>query len=126
MRKVLICGSRTRLDNKFQNSCLEHLIKDDDIVISGMAKGPDTIGRVHAQRRKLEVIKMPANWRLYGRSAGYRRNAEMVAIADRVIAFWDGVSRGTKMTIDLAIKKGLPVSINVGSMKTNEWKHRNF
>ncbi len=39
------------------------------------------------------------------------RNAEMVGMCDRVIAFWDGVSRGTKFTIDYAKARNLDVKI---------------
>jgi nucleoside 2-deoxyribosyltransferase len=40
-----------------------------------------------------------------------KRNIEMVAIADVVVAFWDGWSYGTAHTISHAVKKGIPVLI---------------
>lgn len=45
------------------------------------------------------------NWDKYGKSAGYRRNKEMVDIASAAICFWDGKSKGTKHTIDLCKEK---------------------
>jgi len=35
----------------------------------------------------------------------------IVAIADCVVAFWDGVSRGTKYTIDSAKKQNMIVQV---------------
>ena len=35
----------------------------------------------------------------------------MVDICDKVIVFWDGVSKGTKHTIDYAVKVGNPIEI---------------
>jgi uncharacterized phage-like protein YoqJ len=40
-----------------------------------------------------------------------RRNQALVNKADRLVAFWDGQSSGTGMTIDLARKAGIPVEI---------------
>ena len=48
---------------------------------------------------------------MYGRSAGFKRNALIVAESDEVVAFWDMKSKGTKSTIDLATKAGKPVRI---------------
>lgn len=43
--------------------------------------------------------------------AGIMRNAVMADNADALIAYWDGISRGTKNMIDEARKKGLAVRI---------------
>jgi hypothetical protein len=48
---------------------------------------------------------------MYGKGAGYIRNATMAKNADAVIAFWDGNSPGTKHMIDIANQKKLPVRI---------------
>ena len=53
----------------------------------------------------------PADWKKYGKSAGYVRNSEMAEVAESLIAFWDGKSRGTKNMIDIAKNKGLKVRI---------------
>lgn len=54
-----------------------------------------------------------ANWNLYGKSAGFKRNELIVNMADLIVALWDGTSRGTKHTIDLAVKAGKPVDIYI-------------
>ena len=82
-----------------------------DTLVCGMAKGVDTMAYEWAKRVGIEVHKYPADWSL-GKSAGYIRNAEMADNADALIAVWDGYSKGTKMMIDLATKKGLKVYVH--------------
>lgn len=80
-------------------------------VISGTARGADKLGEEFAERNGLQVHRMPADWDTYGKSAGHRRNAEMGAFAlaheGRLLALWDGQSRGTKGMIEWASKNGL-------------------
>jgi hypothetical protein len=80
-------------------------------VVSGTARGIDSIGESWARDNKIPLKQFPADWDTYGRSAGYIRNAEMADYADALIAIWDGKSRGTKHMIDIATKKGLEVFI---------------
>lgn len=74
---------------------LIHLNKEDLTIISGMARGADSLAVSYANERDIKVIRMPANWDLYGKRAGYIRNDEMANVADMLIAFWNGQSRGT-------------------------------
>lgn len=77
------------------------------IIVSGKAKGADSLGERYAKEFGYTVEEYPANWEKFGKSAGYRRNAEMAEVADALIAFWDGQSRGTAHMISLAKSKGL-------------------
>lgn len=77
-------------------------------IICGMAAGADMLGRRWAHENALAVVEMPADWEKHGRSAGYIRNEEMAKKADQVVVFWDGLSKGSKNMIDLAIKYGKP------------------
>lgn len=83
--------------------------------ISGTAKGADNLGETFAHKYGFEVVRFPADWDVYGKSAGPRRNAEMAKYAAEengvLIAFWDGKSRGTRSMIDLANRYGLEVHI---------------
>jgi len=102
---TIIAGSRTINDFDL----LEWVIKESEldiaIVISGMAKGVDTLGMIWANKYNVPIIKMPADWNKYGRSAGYKRNEEMSKKAHALICLWDGESYGTKNMIDLMEKK---------------------
>jgi hypothetical protein len=88
------------------------LVNQKDVeIVSGTAAGADTLGERYAQEKGYEVKKFPAQWDLYGKSAGYKRNQQMAEYADGLIAFWDGKSRGTKHMIDIATNKGLKVRV---------------
>lgn len=80
-------------------------------IISGTAKGADTLGEQFAEEHHLGLRRMPANWSKHGRSAGFKRNQEMANIGHALIAFWDGKSRGTKHMIDIAERMNLPTKI---------------
>lgn len=81
--------------------------KDVEIV-SGGARGADSLAEEYADRHLLGLKIFTADWDDYGKSAGYKRNKEIVDYADIIIAFWNGESKGTKHTIDLANKAGKP------------------
>ena len=81
------------------------------MVVCGMAKGADMLGKEWADNNHMPVDKHPADWNTHGKVAGYRRNEEMAQVADGAIVFWDGISRGSKHMIETAEKKGLPVKV---------------
>lgn len=81
------------------------------VVVSGGADGVDSIAERAARARALEVMVFPADWGRYGRKAGPLRNAEIVAAADRVVAFWNGRSHGTLNTVVQAARAGRPVEV---------------
>lgn len=106
------------------NKCTEILeqetknyIPDKIRIVSGTARGADKLGEQFAQTAHYEISRFPAEWNTYGKSAGYRRNAEMAKFASKngnigvLIAFWDGKSRGTKHMIDLVRKYRLRVHV---------------
>jgi hypothetical protein len=80
-------------------------------VVSGGARGVDSLGEMWAKEHDVPVKIFPAQWHVHGRSAGYRRNVEMAKNADALIACWDEVSKGTKHMIDIAREKGLTVYV---------------
>lgn len=77
-------------------------------IISGNAKGADSLGEKFAEEFNYNLKKFPANWDLYGKKAGLIRNEQMAKYAKKddnysiLIAFWDSMSRGTKHMIDTA------------------------
>lgn len=114
--KVIIAGGRhfdnytllkERCDYFLQNKLKECQV----IIISGHATGADALGERYAQERGLECEQYPADWKTHGRAAGPIRNAQMAEVADALIAFWDGQSRGTANMINLAKSKGLKVAV---------------
>lgn len=91
--------------------CLQNQQPEDIVVISGHASGADALGERYAQKRGLQLETFPAYWKVLGKAAGPIRNAKLAEVADALIAFWDGKSRGTKNMIDTATKRGLKVAV---------------
>ena len=73
--------------------------------------GADALGERYAAERGYLLRRFPADWKQYGRAAGVRRNKEMAQNADALIAFWDGISRGTKNMIEEATAAGIIVCV---------------
>lgn len=117
MNRVIIAGSRTFTDWKmFQEKVKEILSNYTDIeIVSGHARGADTMGEWYAQNNNIPLKVFPAQWDTYGKRAGYLRNQQMLDYANEetpvLIAFWDGSSRGTKMMIDIAQRAEAEVHI---------------
>lgn len=114
--KVIIAGGRSFADYELLTTKCDALLKQksttlDIVIISGTAKGADSLGERYALERGYAVEHFPADWKKYGRAAGMMRNAQMADIANALIAFWDGKSSGTKNMIDTAMKKKLNISI---------------
>lgn len=110
---------------RFAYEILINEFSDGDILISGGAKGVDIFAEKTIDewnRLKLHVtatisqfqkkIFLP-DWDRYGKKAGFIRNQLIIDEADKVIALWDGSSKGTKHSIDLAITKKIPVDIYI-------------
>lgn len=109
--KVIIAGSRGIMDpSVVPQAALQSGFTVTEVV-SGTARGVDQLGEAWAILVGIPVRRFPADWNRFGRSAGFRRNAEMAEYADALIAIWDGASRGTTHMIDLARSKGLKVFV---------------
>lgn len=81
------------------------------VIVSGGCAGADLLGERYAKENGYSIDRYPAEWKEYGKKAGIMRNAVMADNADALIAYWDGISRGTKNMIDEARKRGLAVRI---------------
>ena len=81
------------------------------VIISGGAPGVDQAAEDAAKSTGLELIVFPADWDGLGRKAGPIRNSQIVEAADRLVAFWDGISRGTQDSIRKAELRGIPVIV---------------
>ena len=111
--KVIIAGGRNFNDyEKVYKECGSTLREQTYIeIVSGTARGADKLGERFAKENNYSLSSFPADWNKYGKSAGYKRNAQMADYADALIAFWDGKSKGTKHMIDLAKSANLKLKI---------------
>lgn len=128
MGRILITGSRSWTDHGLIATALEQAIEDlkpdTAVLVSGACPdGADAIAEhVAAEVFGIEVECHPADWATHGRSAGFRRNAQMVALgADVCLAFISDctsprcqradrphLSHGATNTADLAERAGIP------------------
>jgi hypothetical protein len=111
--KVAVIGSRS-FDN--YNKVVETLskIKITEIV-SGGAKGADSLGERYANENNIPTKIFLPDWEKYGKTAGFKRNTEIIENAELVVAFWDMESKGTKDSISKAEKlnkKVLIINVN--------------
>lgn len=109
MFKCLVVGSRSITDYKLIKKHLDYILqnKKDIEIVSGGASGVDGLAKQYATENHLKYKEFPADWEKYGNAAGYRRNLRMheyiSQFPDRIcVAFWDGKSRGTKHSFDIA------------------------
>lgn len=111
--RTIIAGSRDITDRDLILQAIRARPADWHIssVISGEARGVDRTARDLAVSFGVPVVRMPANWDMHGREAGYIRNKEMAEVADGLIAIWDGHSRGTASMIQIAEEKNLRVFV---------------
>ena len=111
--RVLICGSRSIQDKNLIWSKLDEIFsntQDEIEILHGGATGPDVLGKNWAFQYK-KVVNIRAflpDWERWGKGAGMLRNVQMLeAKPDMVIAFYDGISKGTEHTIRQAHKRGI-------------------
>lgn len=103
--KLAIVGGRTFNNYDILNKYIAQVCQENDFtiieIISGGARGADKLGERYAKDNNIPTRIFPAEWDKYGKSAGFRRNKDIIDACDVCIAFWDGESRGTKHDIDL-------------------------
>lgn len=111
--RVIIAGGRNFNDYDYLETTCDYLHERKPFteVICGLARGADSLGKRWAYSRNIPVVGFPAMWHSYDNAAGPKRNQEMADAADALIAFHDGISRGTADMIARAERKGIPVRV---------------
>lgn len=128
--KVIIAGGRDFENYKLLKLKMDYYlknVKEEIIIISGKAKGADTLGEKYAREKGYKVLSFPAKWddiyvpgavikenkygKEYNVKAGMTRNKLMLENGDVLVAFWNKQSSGTKHMIDIAKEKGLKVRV---------------
>lgn len=94
--KIAVIGSRSFSNYKFMCSILDYY--DIKKIISGGARGADTLGRRYANDNGIEIRELV-------------QNCDIINACDEVIAFWDSHSKGTKHAIEYAERQGKPVHV---------------
>lgn len=105
--KLAIIGSR----NAGAINIAQYVQEQPSEVVSGGARGVDTYAAMYAAANNIPLKVFKPDYQAHLQGAPIRRNELIVQYADKVLAFWDGKSRGTKYVIDYARKHGKPVQI---------------
>lgn len=123
MYKLIIAGGRDFNDEAvlveaFNTYLDKYELEDSEVeVISGTAKGADSLGAELARHNNIAVKEFPAQWQdmsdpcvpkqnsygTYNALAGMKRNKQMGEYADGALIFWNGKSTGTKDMINQMI-----------------------
>jgi hypothetical protein len=119
--RVIIAGSRTvRAYETVARAVLESGINPSVVLSGGQSSwdpwtrkryGADYFAEQWARAHCIPIELHPADWNRWGKAAGPKRNAEMVAVADGLIAVWNGSSRGTADVIRRARERGIVVFV---------------
>jgi len=106
--KLGVVGSRNFNDYTLMKKYLDkiHTVEPITCIVSGGAQGADKLSEKWAKEYNIGTKIFIPDWKRFNKAAGYIRNADIVKEADKIIAFWNGKSKGTKHTIDICKKEG--------------------
>lgn len=113
-KKVGVIGSRGYNDMNHFAAWIKYYTQNMQkicFVSGGCRSGADSLIELYASANDNNMLVFYPKYSEFGKRATLVRNQEIIDASDVLIAFWDGVSTGTKHTIDLANKKGIPVKI---------------
>lgn len=99
-------GASTPLDGR-EDGRLDR----SSVLVSRPGLDPERMGVPLSHGDRLPVKRHLAYWSKLGPAAGPERNGRVVADCDRLVAFWDGLSRGTDNAIKQAEAAGKPVDV---------------
>jgi len=146
--RVIIAGSRSFTDIRYVKLAVKLTLERHPglsitEVVSGKARGADTLGEWWAKKNSIPVKEMPAPWddltrpgakirtnawgKKYNANAGFERNRDMAKYAaddpygqGGLIALWDGESNGTLDMIEHAKAYNLWVEMFTKRLKAPE------
>lgn len=116
--KVAVVGSRGFSDAIHLSAVMEDWFMNQEglqakitEIISGGAKGADSLAADWARTHGIKLTEYLPDWDTYGKRAGFIRNEDIIKGADMVLAFWDGVSKGTQNSLSIAKRLKKPTLI---------------
>jgi hypothetical protein len=124
---VIIAGSRDIDDPALLRAALDDAALPIGEVVSGAARGVDTLGEQWAKAHGVHVERFPVTsdeWKYIGNSAGRKRNADMLLytlkspLKSAILTLWDGQSTGTAHMIGLGIANERNIECHVYIVRT--------
>lgn len=122
--KLAVVGSRSFNNYEILERIINKIVASVNIstIVAGGAFGADLLGKRFAKENNLNYIEILPNWEQYGKKAGYIRNVKIWDNSDLGVAFWDGESKGTTHSFEIAKKQKKVIYIynsKENSLKTN-------
>jgi predicted Rossmann fold nucleotide-binding protein DprA/Smf involved in DNA uptake len=114
MINLAIIGSRNFTDKTFFNNKISEWITKygkPNRIISGGAKGADTLAADYARERGIELIIYFPDWTQYGKAAGPIRNTLIINHCTHVLAFPSKNGIGTQDSLQKAEKLGKDITV---------------
>lgn len=108
--KIAVIGSRNFKDQKLLKTVLDAETQMIELITGG-AVGADTLAENWAKEKQLPVTIIKPNYEKFGKYAPLERNGRIINLAEKVIAFWDGQSKGTKYVIKECQRLGKPLKL---------------
>lgn len=102
MIKLAVVGSRDFNDYELFKSCVDIYITQlggVSEIISGGAKGADTMAERYARENNIPITILKPDWKTQGKGAGLLRNTDIIINSTHVIAFPTKTSKGTRDSI---------------------------
>jgi hypothetical protein len=113
-RVLAIVGYRNFTDWSIFKETLDEFVARHGMptsIVSGGAKGADAMGEQWARRHNLPIEILKPDWAKYGKSAGIRRNTDIINACTHVVAFPSNKGKGTQDSIQKAEKCGKVVMV---------------
>lgn len=115
----LVVGSRTLTDYDFFRTKMDFFLLNQKkvvIVSGGARRGADSFAERYAEEKGYPAEIILAEWDKYKKTAGYIRNEKMHQYISNkpkrgVVAFWDGISKGTAHSFSLSKKYNNPLKL---------------
>jgi len=107
--RLAVIGGRDFSDYKLMCEVLDKY--EIEVIVSGGARGADSLGERYGRERGIEVKVFKADWDRYGKSAGFKRNYLIIDDCNYVIGFWDGKSKGTEHSLKIAKEKNKKIKV---------------
>lgn len=117
--KTIISGSRSITNPQHIIDAVKASGFEITEVVSGGARGVDTMGEDWALKNKINVQTFIPRWEV-GKWAGLARNKDMANYAEACIVIWSGKSPGSRNMIKTAHDKGLKVYVHLIKEETDE------
>lgn len=124
-RRVVVTGSRSFRDAAAVAAALDPLHYEFGArlrLIQGGAAGADRLAWEWAKSCDVPCASFAPDYSRPSPQRYHERNDRMLGLADLVVAFWDGESRGTKSVIDKAEARGIPCDVVYQRAPTEEFR----